>query len=85
LADSGYLGSVQSVHRHDDVIEVVVDESSTDAADDLLSDVEDELERNGAVRHLVVRLIGAPRGMGALVRSLATEARKRNVSVKWRL
>ncbi len=83
----GYGRRVSSVERHDDVIEVNLGEANADAreAEALLSDIADEFERNGPVRQLLVRVIGAPRGMGTIVRSLAAEAGRRNVSLKWRL
>jgi hypothetical protein len=76
---------MRHVRRHDDIIEVDVDNVGAAAPDDVLSDVADEFQRDGPVRQLVIRLVGAPRGMGTLMRSLAAEARKRNVAVKWRL
>jgi hypothetical protein len=73
------------VERHDDVVEVDIDQLGADSPDDLVSAVTNELQSGGPVRQLVVRLIGAPRGMASIVRSLATEAGKRNVQVRWRL
>jgi len=66
-------------------VEVDVDDAGAEAPDGVLADLSDAFQRSGPVRQLVIRLVGAPRGMGVLVRSLAAEARKRGVAVKWRL
>jgi hypothetical protein len=84
-ADLGISLSVGEVERHDDVIEVTVTASDVEAPGDVLSAVDGAFSRQGPVRQVIVRLIGAPRGMGALARALATDARRRQVTVHWRL
>lgn len=73
------------VERENDEITVDLDEENTGASDELLLAVIDALEDGNPAQRIVIRIVGAPRGMGALARSLATEAVKRDVSVHWRL